>query len=154
MKSKRDQPPPIKVRNAQRRASLSLASLRSFAEIAMALVWPRRRPDADIVSNSVVLISIVSDKRMARLHQRFCGVAAPTDVLTFQHGEIVISAQTASRHARTFRSSIDQEVRLYILHGLLHLCGYDDGNSRAREKMHRIQRHLLEQAQRQERATV
>jgi probable rRNA maturation factor len=83
---------------------------------------------------------------MARLHERFCGIAGATDVLTFQHGEIVISAQTASRHGRKFRSSLDQELRLYILHGLLHLCGYDDVTARERARMERVQCSLLKKA--------
>jgi probable rRNA maturation factor len=138
--------PRIAVRNIQRTISLSLDSLRSFAEIAMMLVWPRRRAASGIISASVVLVSVVSDQRMARLHKRFCGVTGPTDVLTFQHGEIVISAETASRHARKFRSSLDQELRLYILHGLLHLCGYDDVTARERARMERVQRSLLKKA--------
>jgi probable rRNA maturation factor len=143
---KRGQPPAIEVQNGQRAISLSTRSLSAFAEIALSLAWPRRRKGSDMRSVSAILVSIVSDKRMAQLHQNFCGIAGPTDVLTFQHGEIVISAETAIRQARTFRSSLGQELRLYILHGLLHLCGYDDKSVLERARIERMQHSLLRKA--------
>jgi probable rRNA maturation factor len=142
---KRDRPPPIQIQNAQRAITFSMGSLRSFAEIAIALAWAKRCAGADIISAEAVFVSIVGDKRMEQLHERFCGIPGPTDVLTFQHGELVISAQTAALQAARFRTSIDRELQLYILHGLLHLCGYHDRTRRERERMHRFQRALLRQ---------
>jgi probable rRNA maturation factor len=144
MKSGR--PPPIHVRNAQRTVPLSTRALQAFAEIAIALAWRRKRARSEMASAEAIFVFVVSDRRMARLHKKFCGITGSTDVLTFQHGEIVISAQTAARQARAFRTSIDHELRLYILHGLLHLCGYDDATSRARAIMKRLQLSLLAQA--------
>jgi probable rRNA maturation factor len=135
--------PPIEVCNGQRKIPVSVPSLNAFAKIALSLAWPRRRRGAEIASVSSVLVSIVGDKRMAQLHKEFCGIPGPTDVLTFQHGEIIISAQTARRQARNFRSSLNQELRLYLLHGLLHLCGYDDQAHLHRVTMERIQQELL-----------
>ncbi len=66
---------------------------------------------------------------MAALHKEFCGLAGPTDVLTFRHGEIVISAETAVRQARMFHSNLACEIQLYLLHGLLHLAGFDDAGA-------------------------
>lgn len=147
---KRDATPPIEVQNAQRTVSVSMASLQPFAEIALALAWERQRRGSDIAVVDAVLVSIMSDRTMARVHRRFCGIAGPTDVLTFQHGEIVISAQTAARQARTFRTSLERELRLYILHGLLHLCGYDDRRPRERAAMERVQHELLRIAARRQ----
>ena len=90
-----------------------------------------------------ITVSIVSDRRMAALHKEFCGLAAPTDVLTFQHGEIVISAETAVRQARMFHSNLVCEIQLYLLHGLLHLAGFDDLATNQRRQMHRLQKKLL-----------
>ena len=90
-----------------------------------------------------ITVSIVSDRRMAALHKEFCGLAAPTDVLTFQHGEIVISAETAVRQARMFHSNLVCEIQLYLLHGLLHLAGFDDLATKQRRQMHRLQKKLL-----------
>lgn len=80
---------------------------------------------------------------MAELHKRFCGAPGPTDVLTFHHGEIVISADTAARQARVFGNSLCGEIQMYLLHGLLHLAGFDDNEPRERKKMHQLQEKLL-----------
>ena len=65
------------------------------------------------------------------------------DVLTFQHGEIVIGAETAARQARRFHRSLMAELQLYLLHGLLHLAGFDDVAARDRKRMHHLQKKLL-----------
>jgi probable rRNA maturation factor len=70
-----------------------------------------------------VTIVLVSDRRMAALHKQFMDIDGPTDVLTFQHGEIFISVETAEQNAAEFSTSVDEEIRLYIVHGLLHLRG-------------------------------
>jgi probable rRNA maturation factor len=138
--------PQVEVRNAQRRIVVSMAKLRAFSQVAGDLAWAERRPHSEIKRVGSILISLVSDREMARLHERFCGITGPTDVLTFQHGEIVISAETAARQARAYHSSLSQELRLYILHGLLHLCGYDDRTRSQQLTMKRTQRDLLEKA--------
>jgi probable rRNA maturation factor len=71
-------------------------------------------------------VSIVSDKVIAEVHQRFMSIAGPTDVITFGHGEIVISAETAARQAGEFGERLEVELGLYVIHGILHLNGYDD----------------------------
>ena len=65
------------------------------------------------------------------------------DVLTFRHGEIVISAETAARQARIFHCNLMAEIQLYLLHGLLHLAGFDDLAANQRRQMHRLQKKLL-----------
>jgi len=136
-------PPPIEVRNIQRKVRVSTPSLQRFANTASALVWEHKRPRAEIGSVPEVTVLIVSDRRMAALHQEFCGLAGPTDVLTFRHGEIVISAETAVRQARMFHSNLVCEIQLYLLHGLLHLAGFDDLATNQRRQMHRLQKKLL-----------
>lgn len=84
---------------------------------------------------------------MADLHQRFLNESGPTDVITFQHGEIVISAETARRQARAFRTSLEHELRLYVAHGLLHLRGFDDKTSAGAAEMKRLQEKLVAKVQ-------
>jgi probable rRNA maturation factor len=91
----------------------------------------------------VISVLVVSDRRMAELHKQFCGISGPTDVLTFHHGEIVISAHTAARQAQLFGNSLRTEIQLYLLHGLLHLAGFDDKDRGERKKMHQLQEKLL-----------
>jgi probable rRNA maturation factor len=136
-------PPPIEVRNIQRTVQISKSRLQWFANIACALVWKNKQPRAEIASVPAITVLIVSDRRMAALHKEFCGLVGPTDVLTFQHGEIVISAATAARQAQIFQSSLTAEIQLYLLHGLLHLAGFNDVTAHERMQMHRLQKKLL-----------
>jgi probable rRNA maturation factor len=80
---------------------------------------------------------------MAALHKEFCGIPDATDVLTFRHGEIVISADTAATQARMFHTNVTAEIQLYVLHGLLHLAGFDDATPFKRRQMHQLQKKLM-----------
>jgi probable rRNA maturation factor len=95
------------------------------------------------VSLNQIYILIVSDRRMAALHKEFCSIPGATDVLTFQHGEIVISADMAATQARMFHSNVTAEIQLYVLHGLLHLAGFDDATPSKRRQMHQLQKKLM-----------
>lgn len=111
-------------------------------------------------------VAFVSDKRMKDLNKFFRGKDSTTDVLSFPHepdefetshaagftaygeippeegshaflGDIVISVEQAQRQAKENKLSFDDEIRQLILHGVLHLCGYDhetdDGEMNRRE---------------------
>ena len=91
-------------------------------------------------------MNLVSDRRMAELHRRFLHLPGPTDVITFQHGEIFISAETARANARRFGNSLEDELRLYIAHGLLHLHGFDDKDPSDAAEMERTQKALVARA--------
>ena len=80
---------------------------------------------------------------MAALHQHFMNIAGPTDVLTFQHGEIFISVDTARANAKRFRTSLLHELQLYLVHGLFHLHGYDDTTPSQAKRMQAAQARLL-----------
>ena len=136
-------PPLITIRNVQRSVLFSTHRLRRFAGIACKLVWQTRRQKSEIASLNQIYILIVSDRRMAALHKEFCSIPGATDVLTFQHGEIVISADTAATQARMFHTNVTAEIQLYVLHGLLHLAGFDDATPPMRRQMHRLQKKLM-----------
>ena len=67
-------------------------------------------------------------------------VDGPTDVITFRHGEIVISVETAERQAKEYSTSFDRELRLYFVHGLLHLVGLEDKTDQGFKRMADSQR--------------
>lgn len=92
-----------------------------------------------------VEISIVSDAVIAQVHQDFMDIPGATDVITFAHGEIVISAETAYANADEFGNSFEKELMLYIIHGLLHLAGHEDSDPLEREAMEKIQSQILGQ---------
>jgi probable rRNA maturation factor len=89
-----------------------------------------------------VEVAVVSDAVIARVHRDFMDIPGVTDVITFDHGEIVVSAQTAARCAVEHGHSVDAELALYIVHGLLHLNGYDDMTPEARKVMHAVQNRI------------
>jgi len=136
--------PQIAVRNLQRTVPVSIADLEQFAAKALraCLRLPRRKP-TDLTRLSEIFVLLVSDRRMASLHRQFLNQTGPTDVLTFQHGEIFISVETARKHARTFGNSLARELRLYIVHGLLHLHGFDDRKRADAHRMAKIQKRIL-----------
>jgi len=103
-------------------------------------------------------VALVSDKRMEKLNGVFRGKDSTTDVLSFPHqpdelesvhhlsasdesknflGDIVISLEQAHRQAKENKLTLEKEVKQLILHGALHLCGYDheadNGEMNARE---------------------
>jgi probable rRNA maturation factor len=136
--------PCITVRNSQRKISLNVAELEKFAVNAVQhslRLHPRQQTDLRKLSE--VFIWLISDRRMALLHRKFLGQSGTTDVLTFQHGEIFISLETTRRHARAFGNSLLRELKLYIVHGLLHLHGFDDQTPAEARKMKTAQEKIL-----------
>jgi probable rRNA maturation factor len=80
---------------------------------------------------------------MCDLHRRFLNKSDPTDVITFNHGEIFISVETARKQARRFKTSVLHEVQLYIVHGLLHLHGFDHRGEADARAMDELQKKIL-----------
>ncbi len=119
--------PEITVHNLQRKISVNVAELEKFADNAVQhSLQLHQRKRTDLRELNEIFIWLISDRRMALLHRKFLGQSGATDVMTFQHGEIFISVDTARRHARAFGNSLLRELKLYIVHGLLHLHGFDD----------------------------
>ena len=94
-------------------------------------------------------VLITSSAELRRLNLRFRGRNEPTDVLSFPStdgtaGDIAISAEFGARHARRLGHSAADELKVLILHGLLHLAGYDheiDAGEMARKEA-RLRRAL------------
>ena len=137
---------PVLVRNAQRKVRVDRGALQKFAvrawEICRAL--PACAGSAGIKLEEISVV-LVSDQRMAALHLQFMNIAGPTDVLTFQHGEIVISVETAQENAVRFGHEVEAEIRLYLVHGFLHLLGFDDQTPAEKRIMEREQWEVLRQ---------
>jgi probable rRNA maturation factor len=134
----------VSVRNLQRKISVNVTELQNFAVRAMrcCLRLQTRKP-TDLSKLHEVFVWLISDQRMAQLHRKFMHQTGPTDVLTFQHGEIFVSVQTAKSYARVFGNSLANELQLYIVHGLLHLHGVDDQTETGARKMKKVQEKIL-----------
>ena len=146
-RSGRDAIPRVKVANLQRTVAIDLAELEDFAIKAVhcCLALQKRKP-TDLTKLGEIFIWLISDRRMTSLHRKFLHRSGPTDILTFHHGEIFISTETARRHARVFRNSLARELQLYIVHGLLHLHGFDDRTRADERKMKMMQERILAKA--------
>jgi probable rRNA maturation factor len=136
--------PSITLQNRQRIVRLDAGKLQTFAKrvLEACLALPGKN-GSRLGAIREVNVVFVSDRRMAELHRRFLDIQGPTDVITFQHGEIVVSTETARRQAQQFGTSIEHELRLYIAHGLLHLHGFDDKNAAGAMEMARQQERLV-----------
>lgn len=127
----------VYVANRQRRVPVPLPWLRTFATAALpACLTAAGGLPAEIEEYEV---TVVSDKTIAQVHWDFMQLPDPTDVITFHHGEIVVSAETAQTRAQELGHSTAAEIGLYIIHGLLHLNGFDDTTPAARKRMHQVQ---------------
>src|SRR6266436_202327 len=135
--------PFVTVHNLQRKISVNVAELEKFAANAVLhCLQLQKGKQTDLRKSGEVSVWLISDRRMALLHRKFLGQSGPTDVLTFQHGEIFISVKTAQRHARAFGNSLLRELKLYIVHGLLHLHRFDDQTPSKTRKMKTAQEKI------------
>jgi probable rRNA maturation factor len=115
--------------NLQRKVAIDLSLVREFCE--------RIQERVEEVSTHPFVVAFVSDRRMKTLNSTFRGKDSTTDVLSFPHepdsldpandtlGDIVISAEQAERQAAENGLDLESEVNQLVLHGVLHLCGYD-----------------------------
>lgn len=134
----------IHLENRQRAVRVNVPWLRRFAEVALEKC-AGQSGDGRFALRAIaeVEVAIVSDRVIARVHRDFMGIAGATDVITFAHGEIVMSAPTAASYAREYGHTTDEELALYTVHGLLHLNGYEDATTRAAARMRRVQERVL-----------
>ncbi len=105
-----------------------------------------RRASRAVKLTGSVNVLITNDREMRSLNRRFCGKDAATDVLSFPAasglpgklaGDLAISADIASGNAKQFGHSTGEEIKILILHGVLHLAGYDherDGGRMAKKE--------------------
>ncbi len=133
----------IDVINLQRKVRLEVGVFKKYVVELSSSV--------DEANGKTFSVAFVSDKRMTELNKLFRGKDSTTDVLSFPHeaeefvgstdfsrqpsedgtpnknflGDIVISADQAQKQAKENKLSLDGEIKQLILHGLLHLCGYD-----------------------------
>ena len=141
----------LQVRNLQRERTLKSKFLR---DLARALLEEELR-----LSSYELGITFVSPARMAAMNQQYLGHEGSTDVITFDHrqgnevgegenaaelaGEVFISVADARQQAREFSTFWQEELVRYIVHGVLHLRGFDDVAAAQRKVMKREENRLV-----------
>jgi probable rRNA maturation factor len=110
--------------------------------------------DGEEVADYEVSLAFVDDATIHRLNKQFLQHDEPTDVLTFPlsdagakklSGELVIGAEVARARAAELGHDVQAELALYVIHGLLHLCGYNDHEPDDAAAMRQRERHYLQQ---------
>ena len=138
----------VAVTNCQRRVRLSAARLRTTAQVAL---------DALGRGDRELHVSVVDDDEIRRLNARYLRRRQTTDVLAFDLdapgprsllGEVIVSADTATRQARRNRVPVSLELDLLVVHGVLHLAGWDDHEPGEARRMHERARAILAHARR------
>ena len=135
---------------------------RSLREAIQATFRRHQTPAAQIS------VALVNDDRMADLNELHLARKGPTDVLAFDlrddeqddtrrakstdgaaadnrpvEGEIIVSVDAAAREASRRGHSVDAELALYAVHGILHLLGYDDHDEHDAARMHKVEDEIL-----------
>ena len=104
------------------------------------------------VADYEISLAFVDNPTIHRLNQRYLDHDEPTDVLTFPlsganakklSGELIVGAEVASAQATERGHDVQVELALYVIHGLLHLCGYDDKSPKHAGAMRQRERHYL-----------
>jgi probable rRNA maturation factor len=104
------------------------------------------------VTDGEISLAFVDNPTIHRLNQRYLNHDEPTDVLSFPlseanarklAGELVIGAEVARSQAESRGHEVEAELALYVIHGLLHLCGYDDHSDSGAAEMRQQERHYL-----------
>ncbi|MDB6138955.1 MAG: ybeY [Verrucomicrobiaceae bacterium] len=138
--------PQVTVYQRQRRHRADLKWLRKAIQLAVPRCLAHAKDDsAPLRTLPEIEASIVTDKTIGQVHADFLGDPSPTDVITFHHGEILVSADTAAREGPSHGLSFDEELLLYLIHGLMHLGGWDDHEAEEAAQMKALQEKVLDE---------
>lgn len=131
-------------RNSQRDRPLDIRAVRRFAGALL----------AEMGQAAELGFHFVSPREMARVNMEFLAHEGSTDIITFDHGstrdrlhgECFISVADAVAQAKEFGTSWTEEIARYVIHGILHLQGYDDLVPEKRRVMKREENRLVRRA--------
>jgi len=136
---------PLPITRLQKRAKYFLSQLAKKKKHALS-------------KKTEINFTFIDDKQMKVWHLDYLGDASPTDVIAFPMregkqikgeenllGDVLVSVETAKRQAKEYDSCMEQELTLYMIHGVLHLLGYDDLTENKKKVMDHLQFSLLEE---------
>ncbi len=107
------------------------------------------------LSDDIIGIIITGDREIHQLNRDYREIDQPTDVLSFNQnytdpetgleylGDVIISVPTAKKQAQIGGHSLDQEIQLLVIHGILHLAGFDHDTRLNQSKMWNLQAKIL-----------
>jgi len=135
----------IEVANMQRQLKVNPSHIKRVVKSVL---------KSENMENAEVSVALVDNERMAEINARYRNTNSPTDVLAFPLeknldgkgtllADIIASCEMANERARELNISPQAELMFYIVHGLLHILGYDDATAKGRRAMNKLQRRLL-----------
>lgn len=112
---------------------------------------------------SEVSLLLTDDKEIKMLNEKYRNISGPTDVLAFSQvevknnltslitqeyeyllGDIVISVETAQRQAKNYGHSLQYELTILLIHGFLHLLGFDHNSPKEQDKMKKLEKEIID----------
>jgi probable rRNA maturation factor len=124
----------ISIKNLQKKIPLNRQRIKKIIFKTLSLVGRGKTGEINVL--------VTGDQRIKNLNKKYLHQPRPTDVLVFElsgpqdksgiFADIIISAHTAMRNAKIYKTLPQDELCLYLAHGLLHLVGYDDQTARQR----------------------
>ncbi len=136
-KRQRDKETSIVVKNLNKKFRINEKFIKKTAKDILGIIHKRKGLE----------IVFLGDKQIKPLNKKYKKRNSPTDVLSFELGElgeIIISSDTALKNSEIFHTSFEEEIVLYVIHGILHLFGYDDGTAREKNRMSKKEDIILE----------
>jgi len=132
----------VEISNRQRALKLDRALLRKAVKLVL---------EGENFESAEISLAVVDDPQIHELNRRWLDHDYPTDVISFvleqdeRHleSEIIVSADTAAQSAQRFGWAAADELLLYVIHGTLHLAGYDDLDDDEQQRMRERERHYL-----------
>lgn len=137
----------VQIANRQQRIRVPSALIRKLVRLAGKDAW----------DGAAISVSLLDHEEMVDLNRRFTGREGDTDVLAFPLedesasedrvvGEIVVCAARAEREARARNVEPVEELLLYVVHGAVHLLGYDDHSAAEKRRMYAREEEILQRA--------
>ncbi|HMP16303.1 MAG TPA: rRNA maturation RNase YbeY [Gemmatales bacterium] len=132
----------VSIANQQEVLELDYARIKTVARAVLA---------GEGLSQAKLTIACMTDEAIHALNKRFLNHDEPTDVITFPystqplHGDLAISTETAQAAACERGHAPADELLLYVIHGILHLCGYDDTTPKKQKAMRAREAHYLQE---------
>lgn len=143
----------ITIINQQKKIRLSKRAIKSIVLKTLKILNPQTKNFVRQFLGELTIV-YVNNRAIQKLNYRFSGKRQPTDVLCFDVSfrqrnafDIVISTEEALRNSRIFKTSPPWEANLYLVHGILHLFGYDDRKEKDRMRMQRKAIQIMKQIQ-------
>lgn len=97
-------------------------------------------------AKKLMSVLVTGDRQIRRINKRFLKHDFATDVVSFDTGDLVVSADFAKRYAKQNGIPYKEELARYLVHGTLHLLGYDDKKTKDHARMHKRQEAILKKA--------